>query len=133
MIILITSIGANSAITATKLFIEKDVKIIGTDLLKPFEIAGSKFCDVFYTIPRCTEGNFIEEILKICKKENIDAILPMYDSEIEVLSKEKDKLGEIKMIASPYRTVKTCNDKWETYQFFLKNGIPTPKTFLKKE
>ncbi|MFX1504140.1 MAG: ATP-grasp domain-containing protein [Promethearchaeota archaeon] len=130
MNILITSIGANSAITAAKFFRNKNVKIIGTDLLKEHEIAGSKFCDKFYTILKCSDQNFIPNIIEICKVEKVDLLIPMFDQELEVLSKQKNLLGDIKLLASPYNTIKNCNDKWQTYNFFKSNNIPTPKTYL---
>ena len=126
--ILITSVGSNPALTAIKLFDRNFVKIIGTDALSFFEIAGSKFCDKFYKIPRCEKSDYLKKILEINEKENLDGILPIFDGEVEILSKNKDLLGDIKLIASPYETVKICNDKWNTFNFFKKFGIPTPKT-----
>jgi carbamoyl-phosphate synthase large subunit len=37
----------------------------------------------------------------------------------------------IHVLISPPATVAMCCDKWETYRFFLANGIPTPRTSLR--
>lgn len=129
MNILITSIGANPAITAIKLFDRNKTRIVGTDRQDAYYLAGSYFCDKFYLVPSAEDSFYIEKINEVCNKEKIDAIIPIYDTEVEILSKYRTKL-ETKLIASPYKTVKICNDKWETYKFFSSNNIPTPITCL---
>jgi carbamoyl-phosphate synthase large subunit len=34
------------------------------------------------------------------------------------------------VVISPAKTGRTCNDKWETFRFFTRAGIPTPYTWL---
>jgi len=131
MNLLITSIGANTALTAIKLFDRKKIRIIGTDNLSAYQLAGSSFCDSFYQVPRAEDPEYIGKINEICVKEKIDAIIPIYDTEVEILAKFRNEL-ETKLISSPYETIRTCNDKWETFQYFSSKNIPTPKTYLDK-
>jgi len=128
--ILITSLGSTTAITAMKLLDDKLVNLIGTDCLEAWEIASSDFVDEFYQIPHCkNEKEYINSLKDIVKKERIDIIIPIYDKEIEVLSKP-DNRNQFKcgILCSPHDTVMRCNDKWETYEMFKKCGIPTPET-----
>ena len=129
MNLLITSIGANTALTAIKLFDRSKYRIIGTDSQSAYQLAGSSFCDSFYQVPRAEDPDYIEKMNEVCIKEKIDAIIPIYDTEIEMLAKYRNKL-EAKLISSPHETIRKCNDKWETFQFFSSKKIPTPKTCL---
>lgn len=129
--ILITSLGSTTSITATKLFEGKDVRLIGTDCLDWWEIASSKMVDKFYKIPHCKyEKEYISSIINIVKNENIDIIIPIYDKEIEILSKPENRLSLMcGLLCPPYDTVVKCNDKWKTYKMFKHTSVPTPKTW----
>jgi carbamoyl-phosphate synthase large subunit len=86
--------------------------------------------DKGYVIPKAEKSDFIDSIKKICKKENVDAILPAVDEEIRVLAKNRSSFEKegIRLIIPEENVVETCSDKWLTYKFFKENSIPTPIT-----
>lgn len=94
------------------------------------------FLDRVFRVPkRINTDEHAQRLLEICRKENIDVLIPLVDPELPVIAKYKDefqKIGTMAMI-SRYESVKIASDKILTYQFFLKTGIPTPKTFFPHE
>lgn len=133
--VLITAIGSTTAISVLKgLRKQREirVRIIGVDAKKKNEIAGSRFCDAFYTLPHCSRKDYIPKMLRLCKKENIRVIFPIIDSELEAVSRNIGVFRKhgIFVWVSDNGTIHTCNDKYLTYEFFTENNIPTPRTFL---
>jgi carbamoyl-phosphate synthase large subunit len=85
--------------------------------------------------PLIYDKEYIDFLLKYCKENDIKAIISLFDIDLPVLAKAK-KLFEkngITVVVSNYEVTQICNDKWKTYEFFKKNNILTPKTFLSLE
>jgi carbamoyl-phosphate synthase large subunit len=130
--VLITGVGSTTAISVIK-GLKKQTKykinIIGTDMFQENCIAGSKFCDKFFTVPEAfNEHKYIEELSTIIKNESIDILIPIVDIELEIIAKHIKTFDNTFVLLSSYETVKRCNDKMETYEFFNKFKIPTLKT-----
>ncbi len=91
--------------------------------------------DKFYLVPRITAPGYLDVILDICKKEQIDGVFSLIDPELSMLAKEKDKFLAIGTtpIISPYDLVETCFDKYKMYQMLLAKKIPTGKCYVEKE
>jgi carbamoyl-phosphate synthase large subunit len=134
--VLVTAAGGApgyNVINALKRQKEKKVKIIATDI--DFLSVGLYLADKHYLVPKANDPKFIDEILSICKKENIKVIFPGISHEFPAFSKNK-KIFEaqgIKIPISDWSTVQICADKIRTFRFFKKNKIPTPKTYLAKD
>jgi carbamoyl-phosphate synthase large subunit len=89
------------------------------------------FADKQYIVPKITEPDYIDILLDICKKEDIQAIATFIDPEIEVLSKNRevfDALG-IQVLVPYYETAKLCFNKYEMFKHMRANGIPTVQTY----
>ena len=97
-----------------------DVEIENIDPIIP---ASFKF-----KVSYCNSKDYIKDIKKICLKKNIDLIVPGIDEELIKLSKNKKQLPEL--FIPNLKTIKTCNNKWKTYEFCAKNNILTPLTSL---
>lgn len=136
--ILITGMGSSTAISVLKGLRKQkeiDIKIIGTDINEKTHIAGSSFCDNFYRVPYATNDNYIPRLLEICEKEKIKIIFPIIDIELEVMASAVDifKNKGIFVWLSDKETINICNNKYNTYKFFIEKGFPTPKTWLPEE
>ncbi len=136
--VLVTGMGSTTAISvckALKQITDISIKIIGVDINLKNEIAGSILCDTFYTVPLASQENYIEDLIKICKIENVQIVFPIVDDELEVISYNLHIFEEHNIFVwlSNYKTILTCNNKYKTYQFFIENGFKTPKTWLPKE
>lgn len=132
--ILITGVGSTTAISVIKGLKKQNqfvTNIIGTDIFSEHEIAGSKLCDKFFIVPPAIqEQEFISKLLKIVATESIDIIIPIVDTELEIIAKNKNVFKNTFVLISSFDTIITCNDKLKTYDFFNKFKIPTLKTIF---
>lgn len=137
--VLITSMGANTAVSVAKGLRQAPRllgKIIGVDAAKRKEVAGIPFCDEFITVPNCdSEKKYIESILRICKRLDVSVVIPIFDKEVEILTKYQGQFAKagVSLCASSYEVVKACNDKLATFEALHKKIIGIPKTFIDRE
>ena len=88
--------------------------------------------DRFYLVPRITAPDYMDTVLDICKKEQIDGVFSLIDPELSMLAKERARFEEIGTtpIVSEYDLVETCFNKYRMYELFKKMNIPTAKCYL---
>lgn len=134
MNILILSVGTRNKIVQ---YFNKELKnkgkVIVTDAS---EFAPAIYdADKYYITKRIDEIGYIEDVLEICKKEKINAVLTLIDPEISLISKNADKFKEIGVtpIVSDYEKVEMCFDKYEMYKFLIKNNFKTAKSYIDKK
>ncbi|MCM1153984.1 MAG: ATP-grasp domain-containing protein [Roseburia sp.] len=91
--------------------------------------------DRFYLVPRITAPGYLERILEICKKEQINGVFSLIDPELSLLAREKDRFLEIGTVPviSSYELVETCFDKYKMYRMLCDMQIPTGRCFVDKE
>ena len=135
--VMITGMGSTTALSVIKgLRLSKiyEYKITGTDIYNKSEIAGATFCDKIYKVPLATNNFYISELIKICKKENVNLLIPIIDQEVEKIAKHMTlfRQNNIIVCSSSYETVKNCNDKYKTYLFLKNKGIETNEVYLQK-
>lgn len=110
---------------------ERKITIVGIDLSDD-AVANSLFVDKYYQVPRYTDSNYIDVVLDICKKENVDVFFPHISMELPyVLERMKDfeKLG-VKVAISDSGTLDIANSKYQLYEYMKKVGLTVPKYFL---
>ncbi|WP_018394780.1 GNAT family N-acetyltransferase [Bacillus sp. 37MA] len=81
--------------------------------------------------PLIYDDNYISFLLKYCKDNQIDALIPLFDVDLPVLAKNRSAFEEVgtKLIVSSETVINICNDKMATFKFLKENGFNTPKTF----
>lgn len=128
--ILITSIGKRVQLIK---HLSKNFNIIGVD-------AGDLnscryFVDKFYKIPKAVDKNYISELLKICEKENVEMIIPLYEGEFFILNENRDKFlkTNTKLMLSSEKVIDICKDKNKTSQYFTSRNIKNPRVYTKIE
>ena len=91
--------------------------------------------DKHYIVPRVTEENYLEELLRICQKEEIHLLVPLIDTELNLLAENKRYFEEIgvKVLVSSKELNEIANNKINTYHFFTSKHIPTPKVYCDEE
>ncbi|QQY79131.1 carbamoyl-phosphate synthase large subunit [Keratinibaculum paraultunense] len=107
-------------------------KVIGVDT---GELAPAKhFVDSFYKVPKWDDKEYVNTLLNICKKENVDMLIPLYEKEFILLCENREKFNKTGtiLILSDKKIIEIFNDKWESYRFFIENGIDTPMTYKKQ-
>lgn len=91
--------------------------------------------DKYFVVPRMNEEGYIDEILSICKENNIKAVLSLIDPELSLLAEYKQDfldIGTIPII-SDYDVVEMSFDKYSMYKFFIQNGFKTVRSYIVKE
>ena len=131
--ILLTSVGRRG-------YLVQYFKIALNDLGKVYA-SNSEYTSSFtfadgYTIsPLIYDEKYIDFLINYCKENSIKMIVSLFDIDLYVLAKNKEKFKKegITVVVSDEDFIKTCNDKWLTYQYLTQNGINTPKSFLSIE
>ena len=103
------------------------VVVTDCDYLAPTMHIGAKS----YIVPKINDEKYIDELLKICKLEKIDAILSLIDPELSILannSKYFDEIG-VKVLVSDFDTTELCFDKMAMFDFLEENNFRCAKTY----
>jgi biotin carboxylase len=79
-----------------------------------------------------TEEAYIQAILEVCEKENINTIFPSFDPHVYVFSKNKERFQKrgVLIPVPDYETVIIPLDKYRTVKAAEAVGFPCPKTYL---
>jgi carbamoyl-phosphate synthase large subunit len=133
--ILITGIGSSNSISFVKGLCKQDeigFTVIGTDIYDREFSTGAHFVDKFYKVPCAVDSGFVSSLLDICKKNKVQVVVPIIDEEfmpVSLARKSFEQMG-IKVLLPGHEQILLCQDKFKTYEFFKKNGFPTPETWL---
>ena len=112
-----------------RLSMEEGSRIIATDN-SPYAPA-LYFADQQYIVPRIDDPVYIDTILDICKKEEINAVTTFIDPEIMLLSENRERFTEIGVeVLAPYTdTARLCFDKYEMFRYLRSCGVRTAMTW----
>lgn len=124
--VLLTSIGKRVQLIN---HLKRNFEVIGIDA--NINNAALNFVDRFYRVPKYFEAKYIESILDICDREHVNILIPLYEREFKILLHSRDMIEKIgtKLLLSDEKIVNICNDKLNTYYFFIKYGILTANTY----
>lgn len=108
-------------------FDNRCIKTIGTDIKQ--EVIGTYLCDAFYRISRPSETAYLDQLLSICEKEDVDVILPQNTLELAVLAENKHLFLNIgtSIAVSDASAIAIANDKYKLMMLAEQIGVPTPK------
>ena len=130
--LLITSAGRRVSLVQefkkTALDFSEDIKVFTTDM-EPRLAPACHVSDASFKVNHVTENCFIDQIIDICKKNNIGILIPTIDTCLPYLAENRQRFEEIgtHVIVSNPVFVRMCCDKRETFKFFNANGIKTPR------
>lgn len=111
---------------------KRKFKIICTDIVEKQLLRNKS--DGFYVVPKGNSKKFINEILKICKKENIDIIIPGNAEEILSISKNIKLFNSkgIQTTISNFNNLNIILNKEKIYSKLEKIGINVPEYYRVK-
>ena len=110
---------------------ERNIRIVGCDLSDD-ALTNSLFVDKYYQVPRYTDSHYVDALLDICKKENVDVFFPHISMELPfILDRMEDfeNVG-VKVAISDKETLATANCKYHLYEFMKDKGLTVPQYFL---
>ena len=107
-------------------------RIIATDMQS--SAPALAVADKAYLVPGVYEVGYVDELLAICKKEGIRALISLNDLELPILAAEKEKFKAIgtNILISAQEVIDICFDKWRTHKFTNahKFSFKCPSTYI---
>lgn len=130
MNLLFTGIGRRielvQAFRDAALVLNKDLKIHGADLT--VTAPALAFCDYSHKVVSMSDSGYIQNLLEICRRNQIDLLIPTIDTDLMVLSENKERFETVgtQVMVSASDTIRICRDKNYTARFFEDCGLHTP-------
>ena len=130
MRILFTGVGRRvellQAFRNAALVLNKELKIYGADISGTAPALA--YCDYTLRVVAMKDPDYIRKLLDICVVDHIDLLIPTIDTDLLILSENKEKfeaIGTQVMISAPDK-IRICRDKNITSQFFVDCGLYAP-------
>lgn len=129
--ILFTGVGRRieliSAFREAALSLDVKLKIYGADLTGTAPALA--YCDFTRKVCSMKDSNYINELLDICREDQIDLLIPTIDTDLLILSKHASAFLPTKVLISAPDKILLCRDKNHTSAFFEDCGCLAPKTY----
>ena len=99
------------------------------------QCTGRFLADEFVEMPSSSHPSLWEEVENLIQNHRIDVVIPSLDEMLEGWAERKEFFLDrgVHVIVSDVETLRMCMDKWATYEFFERAGIPTPRTSLEQK
>jgi carbamoyl-phosphate synthase large subunit len=125
--VLVTAVGAVIGYGVVRCLRQSghDVRIIGTDIYP--DAVGQRWCDHFGQAVPAKDPGFIDYLLEMIARFEVQLVIPGTEYEIEALHRNREKLaqaGAVILLNRP-EVIDAMHDKWKAFQFFTSAGIPT--------
>ncbi len=103
-----------------------DLHIIGADI--SVSAPALFYCDSQEIICRISDATYIPSLLKLCKVNEVDCLIPTIDTDLLLLSQNKHLFEQIgtKVLISAEEKVAICRDKRFTSSYFESLGLKAP-------
>ena len=92
--------------------------------------------DEGFIVPSASTPNFADSIIKICRKEEVDAVFVGADEELASLAsamqRVKNESGAL-VISNTPEVISLAMDKWKTYEFLKENNFPCAESALPED
>lgn len=130
--ILFTSVGRRvelvQAFRTAAQRVQIDLEIYGADVSET--APAGQFCDHRIKVCRIDDEAYIPQLLEICKRHQIDALIPTIDTDLLILAENKARFERqgTKVFVSAPEMVRVCRDKRKTEDFFAECGLEAPHT-----
>lgn len=107
-----------------------NVRVVTCDMRD--NVVGKYLADAFYVVRQAQHSEFINDVLEICEKEDVDVILPQVTNELSVFAKFKEtlELQGVKVAVSDASSIEMANDKWVILDVANACGVPSPNSRL---
>lgn len=94
-----------------------------------------QLCDKKFIVEPTIHQDYIKQLLKIVKQNNVRLLVPTVDLDLQILAENRKKftLAGCTVLVSKPQVVNICQDKRKTFRFLTKNGFDTPQTFNIKQ
>lgn len=103
---------------------EREIRLIGADMNDDPTML--EMVDAYYPVPRGDDPTYVDVLFDICKKENVDVVLPIMSVELEALAKNKNRFAEIGTMVSvsEVSALEIANNKLKLLKYMSEKGVP---------
>jgi len=107
-----------------------DYKIVATDMWE--NSFGLMETPYRYVIPPANSPEYVNSLIKICKKENVQAIATGSEPELKKVSQNSQIFEEngVKVLLNSWEIIQKCTDKFTLTKILKSLNIPCPDFFL---
>ncbi|REC95693.1 ATP-grasp domain-containing protein [Kushneria indalinina] len=87
--------------------------------------------DRAYEVPAVNDAGYIDALLDIAEKENVELVVSLFDIDLPFLSAARDRFAArgIRVAVPDEAVVDIANDKWRTQIFLQEHGFDGPRTW----
>ena len=105
---------------------ERKIRIIGADACVDSTL--DQVVDTACLVPRLDDLGYLEALLEICDRENVDVFFPFMDEEMELIHQNLSLFEErgIKVALPSEEVIRITNDKLGFYQWMRAYELPVP-------
>jgi carbamoyl-phosphate synthase large subunit len=84
-----------------------------------------------FLVSASTDPRFVDEVLEICKHENVSLIIPTRDEELILFAEAQERFeaSRIRVMVPQAETVRTCCDKFSFLAFCREHNFGIPRTY----
>jgi len=130
--VLITGAGTTTAVSVLKglrAAQDESIRVIMGDMNR--HCAGAYLGDEYMKMPPAKSADFEKEIVRLCRRQCIDLVIPIIDYEFPGWCRVAGALGKqgTKVVISPAKALTRCMEKDQTEAYFRELGIPTIPTW----
>lgn len=110
----------------------KGYKIIGCDGKR--NVYAHAYCDKFLTVPSIYSDGYIDHLIALSNKENVDVIIPGHDYELLLFSEnyQKFKDNNIEVVVSEPKIIAASRNKQQWFDYFSKYNCKIVPTYSVK-
>lgn len=93
--------------------------------------AACRLADGWDLVPRCKSPDFVEQTLAVCRRRNIQLLIPTIDTELPIFATHRQQFEDagIKVAISGPETIAIGYDKIHTHRFFAENQLPVVQQY----
>ncbi len=79
-----------------------------------------------FLVPRCSDSDFVPELLKICRSESVQLLVPTIDPELEPLATARAAFADVgtTVVVSSPEVVRIGADKMRYHGWLMEHGFP---------
>lgn len=127
--VLVTGVGGAAGMAAAKYLLKNNHYVYGVNCLE--YSAGFNIVNNYSVVPYAIEKNYIIELINICKKNNIEYLIPTVDEELPKISENRNRFEQIgvRVLISSPATIESCLDKYRFYENLNDASIMVVKTW----
>ena len=87
------------------------------------------YCDRTVIVPRISDPEYIPALLRICREQQVDGLIPTIDTDLLLLSENKESFAQIgtQVLISRPEKIRICRDKRNTSAYFNSLGLYAPE------